>query len=172
MNHLPSNEFALPPLKRPPVYGVFLWWPEDGEDWIHPFDIGIVRQVVPGNRVFRREDLDHRLLKISYGELTFRVKSTIWYEVKHEGFEVGDYVEVKSRMGQAEPFIGRIKDMVWDHHKKRIEYFLFRSDALQIRAYYCEDLAAADAIHGTDDNLSTKTFYDKKLMDGEDKRRG
>ncbi|MGI9517568.1 MAG: DUF6960 family protein [Pirellulaceae bacterium] len=141
-----SAEFDLPPLKRPPVYGVFRWWPEDGEEWIHPFDIGIVRQLVPGNRVFRREDLDDDYLLISYGDIQFRVHSTIWYEIDYEGFDVGDNVEIKSRMGQADPFIGRIKDMFWNHRYKQIEYYLYRNEAIQVRAYEAADLMPADAI--------------------------
>ncbi len=141
-----SETFELPPLKRPPAYGVYRWWPEDGEKWIHPFDIGIVRQLIPGTRVFRREDVDSQWSLVSYGNLRFRVKPTIWFEVVYEGFDVGDFVEIKSRMGKAEPFIGRIKEMVWNQRYTRIEYFLYRDRQTQVRAYLAEDLTASDAI--------------------------
>ena len=141
-----TEEFALPPLKRPPNYGVYRWWPEEGEDWIHPFDIGIVRQLIPGTRVFRREDLDEKYVLASYGDIQFRVKSTIWYEVAFEGFDVGDFVEIKSRMGKADPFIGQIKEMVWSQRYARIQYHLYRSDKIQVKAYLSEDLSPTDAI--------------------------
>ena len=105
-----------------------------------------MRQLVPGNRVFRREDLNDDYLLISYGDVKFRVRSTIWYEVDYEGFDVGDHVEIKSRMGQADPFIGRIKDMIWNHRYKQIEYYLYRNEAIQVRAYEAADLTSAEAI--------------------------
>jgi hypothetical protein len=144
-----SENFALPPLKRPPTYGIYRWWPEDGENWIHPEDVGVVRQMVPGLRVFRREDLDDVWLMVTYGEIQFRVKSTIWFEVPFEGFNVGDHVEVKSRMGQAEPGMGRIKEMVWNQRYARIEYYLFRSDKTQVRAYHADDLSPIESISAT-----------------------
>lgn len=156
-----TDEFELPPLKRPPAYGVYRWWPEDGEDWIHPFDIGIVRQLIPGTRVFRREDLDGDYLSVTYGDIHFRVKSTIWYEVEYEGFDVGDYVEIKSRMGKAEPFIGRIKEMVWSQRYARIEYYLYRSDKIQVKAYLAEDLVQSDAIDRVDPERYGEIRYNR-----------
>ena len=141
-----TEPFELPPLKRPPVYGVFRWWPENGENWIHPFDIGIVRQLIPGNRVFRREDLDQNWRLVSYGDIRFRIRSAIWYEVAHEGFDVGEFVEIKSRMGKAAPFIGRIKEMIWNQRYQHIEYFLYRSDSIQSRAYLAEDMTLTDSV--------------------------
>jgi hypothetical protein len=141
-----SNISNMPRLKRPPTYGVFRWWPENGESWIHPFDIGIVRRLVPGTRVFRREDLDEKWLLVAYGNIRFRVRSTIWYEVEFEGFNIGDYVEVKSRMGKADPFVGYVRHMNWNHRYKRIEYTLDRSDITQVRAYVAEDLTIVDPI--------------------------
>ncbi len=136
----------LPPLKRPPVYGVFRWWPQEGESWIHPFDIGIVRQLVPGSRVFRREDLDEQWLSVTYGKVRFRIQSTIWYEVDYEGFDVGDFVEIKSRMGQADPCVGRIRDMFWNHQARLIEYYLDRTDVAQVRPCLAGDMTAIEPV--------------------------
>ena len=141
-----ADEFELPPLKRPARYGIYRWWPEEGEDWIHPYDIGIVRQMIPGLRVFRREDLDDDWELVSYGDIQFRVKPTIWLQVAHEGFNVGDYVEIKSRMGQAQAFMGRIKESVWNQRYACIEYYLYRSDKIQTKAYHKADLNPASAI--------------------------
>ena len=142
-----SESLELPPLKRPPVYGVFRWWPVDGDAWIHPYDVSIVKRVVPGIRVFRREDLDETWLRISYGRLRFRIKSAIWYEVDYEGFDVDNFVEIKSRMGQADPFVGQIRDMFWNHRYKRIEYFLHRSETPQVRPYLAEDMTLLDSMN-------------------------
>lgn len=113
---------------------------------IHPDDIGVARQMVPSLRVFRREDLDDTWLKISYGDSQFRMKSTIWYEVEHEGFDIGDFVEVQSRMGKADPFIGRIREMTWNPRRHFIQYFLDRNDTTQARAYRAADLALLDSV--------------------------
>jgi hypothetical protein len=160
------EKFELPPLKRPAAYGVYRWWPEDGEDWVHPFDIGIVRQLVPGLRVFRREDLDDQYLLVSYGNIRFRVKSTIWFEVDFEGFNVGDYVEIRSRMGKAEPFIGRVKEMIWNQRKGRIEYYVYRSRQIQVRAYHAADLSPADAIETVDQGDSAGQPYNRPASGG------
>lgn len=154
---------AIIPLKRAPAWGVYRWWPEDGEAWVHPFDVGIVKRLVPGNRVFRREDLDETWLQVSYGQIRFRAKSTIWYEVDPDGFEIGDMVEVKSRMGKAEPFIGRIRDMFWNHRYKQIEYYLDRSESPQVRPYLAADMEFLDQPGHDPDGLNTRlarnTFF-------------
>lgn len=141
-----AEEFATQPLKRPLKYGIYRWWPEEGEAWVHPHDIGIVRKMIPGLRVFRREFLDNEWELVTYGDITFRVRPTIWLRVTHEGFDVGDYVEIKSRMGQAQPFMGRIKEMVWNQRYACIEYYLYRSDKIQPKAYRAADLNPAKAI--------------------------
>jgi hypothetical protein len=141
-----NSHSEMPPLKRPPVYGVFRWWPEDGEAWIHPHDTGIVKGLIPGPRVFRREDLDETWALVTYGDVRFRIRPAIWLEVEHEGFDVGDWVEIKSRMGQADPFVGRIRDMHWNHANGQIEYFVDRADLSEVRAWLAEDLAPVDPI--------------------------
>ena len=161
-----SDQFEFPPLKRPPSYGIYRWWPEDGENWVHPFDIGIVRQLIPGNRVFRREDLDHEFLLVSYGDIRFRVKSTIWFEVAYEGFDVGDHVEIKSRMGKAEPFIGRIKEMIWNQRYARVDYYLFRSEAIQVKAYHADDLSLTGVIDSVDRDDSEHQPYNNPSSGG------
>ncbi len=165
-----SDSLELPPLKRGPVYGVFRWWPVNGDAWIHPFDVGIVKRLVPGIRVFRREDLDETWLRISYGELRFRIKSAIWYEVDFEGFDVGNFVEIKSRMGQAEPFVGQIRDMFWSQRYRRIEYFLYRSETPQVRPYLAEDMTLLDNMNmaggqSSNSQLGGKTFFYREMPD-------
>ena len=32
-------------LKTDPKYGVYPWWPEDGNDWLHPDDVATARTV-------------------------------------------------------------------------------------------------------------------------------
>ncbi len=114
------NETA--PLKRAPLFGVFVRWPEDGEDWIHPLDIGIARHLLPGNRVFRRVDYDADYYRFIYGELSFRARPRMWILIENEGFEVGDSIEIRSQMGKNWPMLAYIKEIVWNHLTKQINY--------------------------------------------------
>lgn len=133
-------------LKRPPAYGVFRWWPENGDSWIFPADVELVHRLIPGKRVFRRVDTDDNWLQLEYGSIRFRIRSTIWLEVPYEGFDIGDAVEVKSRMGVTEPFVGKIRDMFWNHKKQLIEYFLDRVESNKVRAYSADDLIVLDPL--------------------------
>ncbi len=148
-NWLMANEFFDRPLKRPPIYGVFRWWPENGEGWIHPFDVGMVRQLVPSNRVFRREDHNDEYVRVIYGGISFRIRPTLWLQVEYEGLDIGDYVEVKSRMGKTVPFVGRVRDLRWNNRYKRIEYLLHRSSQTQDRAYRVHELTLIASINST-----------------------
>ena len=51
-----------PPLKTDPKYGYFPWWPQDGNDWLHPDDVAIARSMIPSNRMFRRDGTRRRIL--------------------------------------------------------------------------------------------------------------
>ncbi len=103
-------------LKREARYGVFLWWSDQTPSWVHPDDREIVDRLVPGNRVFRKEECENyadRELGFSqliYGEVRFRALPSIWLEVTHEGYELNDFVEVKSRFGKLRPRIATIRE--------------------------------------------------------------
>lgn len=114
----------LPPLKRPPKHGVYLWWPKEGVDWIHPDDLELAEQMIPGPRVFKRVETDEKFSNLLYGESVIRVLPTLWLEIEVDGYEIGDVVEVKSRMGKDRPLIATITDIFWDHHQRSIEYYL------------------------------------------------
>ena len=114
----------LPALKRPPKFGVYLWWPEEGTSWVHPEDVGLATSMIQGPRIFKRTDLDEDYSKLEYGETQIRVRPTLWLEVDADGYELGDFVEVKSRMGQDEPLVAEISDIFWNHHTRIIEYYL------------------------------------------------
>lgn len=114
----------LPPLKRPPKHGVYLWWPQEGVGWVHPEDLQVAELMIPGPRIFKRVDGEDGYLRLTYGESQIRVLPTMWLEIKADGYELGDVVEVKSRMGQDRPMIATIADIFWNHHQRSIEYFL------------------------------------------------
>jgi len=123
-----SIDFKNTPLKQPLLYGVFLRWPENGEQWVHPFDIGIARNVLPSYRVFRRAPFDEVYYQYTYGDIVCRAKARMWMVVEHEGFDVGDRVEIKSQMGRNWPMLANIREVLWNPNRRHIEYWLDRND--------------------------------------------
>ncbi len=116
------------PLKTDPKYGCFPWWPEDGNDWVHPEDVAQARAMIPSGRVFRRDGTDGEFLLMHYGDITLRVRRTLWQEVEHEGFELGDWVEVLSRGLRNEPRTGVIREILWDERTNVIHYLIAEND--------------------------------------------
>lgn len=130
----------LPPLKTDPKYGCFPWWPEDGNEWVHPADVETARAMIPSGRVFRREGEDGEYQLIHYGDVTLRVRRAMWLEVVPEGFKIGDWVEVLSRGMRNEPRTGVIRDVLWDERAQAIHYLIAESDVPISERYTREDL--------------------------------
>jgi hypothetical protein len=135
---------AAPPLKTDPKYGYFPRWPEDGNNWVHPEDVDTVRSMIPSGRVFRREGTagDYTLLR--YGNMTIRVRPTLWQEVVPEGLEIGDWVEVISRGMLNEPQTGTIREILWDDEQQAIRYQISAAGRPIERLYAREDLQRVD----------------------------
>jgi hypothetical protein len=123
-------------LKVLPKHG-FCLWPEDGDDWIHPSDILIAKTLIPSKRIFRKEysaDPIHDELGYIvyvYGNKSFRGKQTLWHEVKSDGYEIGDTVELKSSHGKLRPVIADIDGMFWNRHEQAIDYSLVKNGVPQ-----------------------------------------
>lgn len=118
----------IPPLKTDPKYGYYPWWPEDGDAWIHPEDVATARNMIPSERVFRRDGTAGEYVVLTYGDTTLRVKRTLWRKVPWEGFDLGDHVEVRTR-GMKNPHrTGFIRAMLWDSHSRQIQYQIDQVD--------------------------------------------
>ena len=137
----------LPDLLRPPRYGVYLWWPEKGLDWVHPADAELATTMIPGKRVFCRQDGQAPYSLLRYGQQPIRVKPTMWYEVESDGYDLGDLVEVKSKMGELKPRVATIADMLWNRHKRKIDYFLHSAGRRLIRSYRGDDLQLVQTLN-------------------------
>lgn len=117
-------------LKPPPRYGVCLWWSDRQPSWIHPDDVEAADEAVPGDRVFRRDECENfadRQLGYSqfeYGEMKFRALPAIWLELKSAGYELGDFVQIKSQYGKRESMVATISEIKWNRRHRRIEYVL------------------------------------------------
>jgi len=127
-------------LNGEPRYGYYPWWPENGNDWLHSEDVQQARQMIPSQRVFRREGEQGPFVVLHYGDVKLRVLRTLWHEVKGDGFELGDWVEVLSRCGHNDPRTGTIRERVWDEQARALRYQLFDNGQGIANFYAADDL--------------------------------
>ena len=136
-------------LKRVVKYGVCLWWSGQIPSWIHPDDIETAKRLVPSGRVFRREECENfadRELGFSFlrhGDEGFRALPAIWMEIRHEGFELHDFVEVKSGYGKRFRGIGTIRDIIWNRQNGKIHYLLAINEQKVERPFLANELQPA-----------------------------
>lgn len=130
----------LPPLNFDPKYGYFPWWPEEGVTAFHPDDVALARVLIPSGRIFCRNGLDGAYGVYRYGGATLRIRPVLWQEVEPEGFEIGDWVEVRSRGLVNEPRTGVIAEMQWDAHEGAIRYQIVENGQRIETLYAREDL--------------------------------
>jgi len=123
-----------------PDMGVYLTWPEQGLQAIHPDDQAIAEELIPSDRVFRRTAFDGVYYTAEFGDRTIRIKPSLWLQVKDEGLRIGDQVEVPSRMMQADPLIGVIIDMRYCQDQGIIRYGLLHSDMPLDHTFRAEEL--------------------------------
>jgi len=151
---MPPTTF-LTMLAIDPKYGHFPWWPQDGNDWLHPADVGLARSMIPGPRIFRRDGKQGSYTVMVYGDIRLRVQHTLWQEVPWEGFDIGDWVEVRSRMQRNTPCTGTICEMLWDGHDQCVHYQILENGQPLATPYRAEDLRHIEPIPPlTDPNIS------------------
>lgn len=132
-----------------PRFGYYPWWPEDGDEWLHPDDVELARELIPSMRVYRREGHEGEFDLLHYGEeIRLRVKHTLWQEVEGEGFEVGDWVEVLSRGMHNQPYTGTIRERLWDSHEQGLRYQILVAGKPIPNQYTAEDLRHVDPTAG------------------------
>jgi hypothetical protein len=127
-------------MRTDPKYGYYPWWPKNGNDWLHPEDVELARQLIPSPRVFRRDGEQGPFLILQYGDLRLRVKRTLWQEVASEGFEIGDWVEVLSRGQRNTPRTGIIREMHYRANDRCLMYQILENDQPIPKLYRGEDL--------------------------------
>ena len=144
-----SSFDSKPDLKLITKHGVFLWGSDQLDKWVHPEDLELAAQTIPGYRIFRREpcrdqeDRDAGYAEIFYGLKSLRIRPIVWLNVEPEGFTVGDRVEVLSDQGKRQPGLGTIQEMLWNRYTQSIEYKLRGNELLFRRIYGCEELRHA-----------------------------
>jgi hypothetical protein len=135
-----------PPLNTDPKFGYFPRWPEDGNDWLHPDDVALARTLIPSGRIFRRDGADGEYQFLHYGDTRLRAKPALWQEVSPEDFNIGDWVEVKSRGMLNEPRTGVIREMLWNDSTRAIGYQIAENGVPIADLYAREDLQPVDPV--------------------------
>lgn len=143
------SEEALPPirLKTDPKYGHFPWWPEDGNDWVHPDDVAMARSFIPGPRIWCRDgeqplnaEVDQKFVILHYGTDQLRVRPRLWQEIPPPEFALGDWIEVRSRLMTNDPHTGRIREVLWDEVEGAVRYQISVGGKPLERRYEADDL--------------------------------
>lgn len=129
-----------PPLKREPRYGYYPQWPQDGDDWLHPEDVELARRSLPSPRIWRREGQSGVFHIIRYGDQTLRVKPALWQESPAPAYQIGDWVEVRTRMMKNTAHTGRVVEVMWDDYQSQITYHIQEQDNPIPNAYTADDL--------------------------------
>jgi hypothetical protein len=137
-----------------PVCGAYLVWPGDGTDWIHPEDIEQASRWIPSLRVFRRHSFDGEYYRLQYGDVSIRVRPSMWHRVDDEGFSVGDQVEVLGRFQENEPCIARILEIRFDKPHNRVLYTLEARELPLPRSYVASDLNRLPRSNPLDNSMS------------------
>jgi hypothetical protein len=136
---------TAPPLKTDPKYGYFPWWPEDGDDWVHPEDVALARAMIPSERVFCRDGNDGDHVLMHYGDTVLRVRRTMWQEVEPEGLAIGDWIEVRTRGMRNEPRTGVIREMLWDERGRAMRYQISENGKSVEQFYTRDDLQRVES---------------------------
>lgn len=131
---------SLPPIRRPPRYGCFLWWPVPGEDWIHEDDRFIAAHLIPGSRVFEARDGADGWIEYAYGRLTFRARPVMWTEVPQPEFRLGDWVEIRTDFGRNAPMVANVREVFWDRARRCCRYQLSLAGRRQVRLFGAEEM--------------------------------
>ncbi len=121
-----------------PDWGAYLRWPIDGDDWIHPQEVELVRRLIPSRRVFRRSQWDGEYYHLHYGETSFRVRPSMWVRVPDIDLDVGQQVELLSCHQQNDPGIYRIADIYFVPASGQFEYAL-QGEELRLEHNFSRD---------------------------------
>ncbi|MEX1039536.1 MAG: hypothetical protein WDZ51_02825 [Pirellulaceae bacterium] len=142
------------PIKPPTTYVLFQRWPEDGNDWIHPEDRGLEEGLIPSDFVFRRDLIDDHWYRLSYGDVSIRIRSVLFEEVAPPVFEIGQLVELNSSFDARKPGVGRVYAIRYNLYHRQAVYYLIRGDLKSETPYLATDLRPFEKEDWSDEGYS------------------
>jgi hypothetical protein len=149
---MPNSISSSSQLATPIRYGCFLLWPIPGDEWIHEDDRFVAEHLIPGKRIFSCVDDVEGWNLYQYGRLSFRARPSMWTELAEPEFSLGEYVEVRSRMGKHRPLIAAIREVFWNRSKRRTEYQLSIAGRRLVRLYVSDELQLSAKIGSLPDH--------------------
>ncbi|SRR6056297_53195 len=123
-----------------PQYGIFAHWPQDGQGFVHPDDVAVVRRCIPSERVMRRDSFDGTYYHYRYGSLRFRLRPCLWLKIHSDGIDIGDRVETIGLGMERELFVAEVCGMHFARRKGCIVYRLRRGDKAVPNLYTADQM--------------------------------
>ncbi len=130
-----------------PDWGVYLTWPTEGQSWVHPSDVSLALRLIPSGRVFHRTRWDRTFYQLHYGELTIRVRPTLWVRVDSVDLQVGQQVELLPRNGANEPGIFTVREILFCPRKQEIEFAISQRGMTVPKKFSRDDLRPLHVVH-------------------------
>lgn len=152
-----------------PDWGVYLRWPQEGQQWIHEDDLEQALQMVPSDRVFCRYRWDGSFYWLKYGPAKIRVRPTLWLTVGNVDLSIGQQVEVLFRFGDNDPGIFELAEIRYLPRHGQVIYQVRRGDLLLAHEFSRSDLRPLHQPH-----VLRSGFYQhlpQKSVDPEDANR-
>ena len=120
------------------LWALIPWFPESGENLVHPSDLGRIHDFKPYGVVFYVGERVGEYIWISSGENSFRVSEDFIREVKPEVdwlYKIGEVVSIKGT-----GTIGQIESIHWHFAKEKPIFHLKIDGKLKSKRYWPEDI--------------------------------
>lgn len=111
---------------------LYPWFPERGEELIHPDDLSAIVKLMPYGKVFKFCGNVNDFAVIEYGAQSFRVKPDLLRFIPNPRFEPGQEVTRNPDGGTM-----KVMDIFW-HHEKDAPFYLVSVGAKRISRRFME----------------------------------
>lgn len=118
-------------------WGLYPWFEEHGADLIHAEDLAVVRALAPNGKVFRVTGEDEGFIRLSYGEIVFRARPSLFREVGGEVHGIGEVIALRD--GRSGEVIG----IQWHHQRAEPMYQLRLAGKKGSNRYWNSDFASS-----------------------------
>lgn len=117
------------------TWGLYPWFAEMGDDFVHPNDRHRFDAVHPYGQVFKRVGDDGRYIHLQYEGGIVRVRPDLFKPVAAPAFEYG--VEVKTRPSRTIRR-GRVLEIGW-HGRRNEPFFILEIEGRRHKSWYFAD---------------------------------
>lgn len=118
-------------------WGLYPWFEEHGTDLIHPEDLATVRALMPNGKVFRVMGEDEGFIRLSYGDIEFRARPSLFKELAGEVHGIGEAITLTD--GRTGEVIG----IQWHHQRAEPMYQLSIEGKKKSNRYWNSDFTSS-----------------------------